>query len=813
MLRARALPEAPGRPCPHPRAWTAAPRGSRGGGTSAAPPRRGTRRAARELTLKCEGGAGGADPTGTARWWNGGRATSMLLDGTGRDGGVGSLAQPRYPLSRRAAPGGLDPKEKSARYPKKNAFTQLLSVPRHHRCLPGQAEKAAAGLAQERMWSPRPRRGQGPAGLPPRRWLPSAPGGEGPPGAPAPGENNYGGKGGGGGRPPRKAREEERHRTPRQPRPGAPRPAQPRGGRIPAPAPSPTRLPREELGGGGEGGRTPGRAAPRSRPPGPAAPSPSPGGSGPWARAAWRRSRAASEAAWAACAARWRPWGSSRRWRAPPSRSPSRPAHGRSGAPPEGAPRPGAAPRRPGPPTPRPGAAAAAAARPGAALPATAAAVEAARDPWLRRDPPALPWRGSAAQSPGSQPRMPRSPDRGSSCCCRFFSLLGRETDPAAATGKTTLTVWRFPEPGPARPAPLSRRRKLTHTTLQTKVRSYARPNHSPPPAPPLLSPPAPYPTEAACAAQLSCARPPAPPLPRGAPGARGAARPPPAPRRATDRSRLTPRLAGRPTAPPCAPVRTSPNSRPPGLGCQGAVPPTRTFFCFPNFYPNFQAAALPSPPARKGAPPRDPPPGRAAPHSRPARGAWGGIGPGRLPPASALPQRGRPKWGGGGARPYAEQRGGRARPVGPRLTWRWRGGRAPGGTGLQASRGCHRRDEAGSGERDGARSARGLTHFVPIPQRFHWLESLPLHLTCCGSEKLVRKGMRHQRNNLLLDKTGEGREDKTARKTASISMLFQYRKVTQNFYCYPRRNIYVTVWPFRVCDGAARPSWVNRET
>lgn len=159
---------------------------------------------------------------------------------------------------------------------------------------------------------------------------------------------------------------------------------------------------------------------------------------------------------------------------------------------------------------------------------------------------------------------------------------------PSAGTGETAVTARRCPEPGPARPAPPSRRRKLTRTTLQTKVRSYARPNHSRRRTPPLLSPPAPYPTETALrraalllAPARTASRPPGAPKQREPPGPPGpVARGPRSPH-----GRVRPADSALLSARP--PARLPSAARP-------AVEPRRQpqLLFLPNFSPNFQAPA-----------------------------------------------------------------------------------------------------------------------------------------------------------------------------------------------------------------------------
>lgn len=183
--------------------------------------------------------------------------------------------------------------------------------------------------------------------------------------------------------------------------------------------------------------------------------------------------------------------------------------------------------------------------------------------------PPGASSRGSAAQSARGRPRMPRATAR---------PAVPGSSYPSAGTGETAPTARRCPEPGPARPAPPSRRRKLTRATLQTKVRSYARPNRSRRPTPPLLSPPAPYPTETALRRAALLLAP-----------ARTASRPPGAaehgepsgPPPLTARGSQSPRGRARPagTAPLSArPPAPSPFCRPPALPGRGGAPPTTTF-------------------------------------------------------------------------------------------------------------------------------------------------------------------------------------------------------------------------------------------
>lgn len=193
--------------------------------------------------------------------------------------------------------------------------------------------------------------------------------------------------------------------------------------------------------------------------------------------------------------------------------------------------------------------------------------------------PPGASSRGSAAQSAQGRPRMPRAAAR---------PAVPGASYPSAGTGETAVTARRCPEPGPARPAPPSRRRKLTRTTLQTKVRSYARPNHSRRRTPPLLSPPAPYPTETALrraalllAPARTASRPPGAPKQREPPG-------PPGPVARGPRS-----PHGRVCPADSALLSTRPPARLPSAA-RPAVEPRRQpqLLFLPNFSPNFQAPA-----------------------------------------------------------------------------------------------------------------------------------------------------------------------------------------------------------------------------
>lgn len=226
--------------------------------------------------------------------------------------GLGSSAQPHYPPATDGQPhrgAALDLKAKCSPVSQAKRFHRSFggSPSPPPRRLPAEAEKAAAGLARERMSSPRPRRrpdqtGPGPAAGRPAGRPPSLPpaaapaplsalrrGRRGAAGAPTPGEERTRGPR----RRLRRASPASRGRKSGTEHPGSPGRAPPaplspaEGGFPPRPPPphaSPGRSSAAAAGRGSERTAGPCRPSPPAR--GAAAPSPSPGGSGPWARAA-----------------------------------------------------------------------------------------------------------------------------------------------------------------------------------------------------------------------------------------------------------------------------------------------------------------------------------------------------------------------------------------------------------------------------------------------------------------------------------------------------------------------------------------------